>query len=637
MFIRPLKLRNGHIKWDNQCATIHEMFNYNVSLFKAEPHTFGELRNILVNFFQNDSWKSILKFVLPTEDYIPVITIYNELLKQEVIQLHHIPYLLADCTNTEGTLDGIRRQYRLYTFYPEEWYGSEIIWQSKYTTITLQQTNDGEYTIEELRVNTIKQNIALLDGRINNVSPGHNTTLYDTHMRHTQLTPAHNLSGVLQYLFAFYLDTSCVITPIEMPGVSQRNSRIRPSDLRRYLLQHPETEAKLQLNNNRGMYSLEVSIPVSYANRNILYRMFEYSTKVTSLLPFSVRQKNDKTGPLYGIELEVSTRHPIISLIDAQKKQLFFFCKADRSITGQFGNNVEIVTVPCSLASHRKLWHGFFKELPANKDMWDTTSKTNNGMHIHVSRRAFTDEEHIKRFMWFFANPYNYDFQYEISERHNRESLDQYARVPNINQSGRYNLNNLDHLTKVTHWMYRNMISLGHGAMVNLGAHATIEVRLFRGLVSFPTVMKNLEYVDAVLHFTQNKPLEDCTLQEFIHYQRRNVEKYPSLHLFIETIGIEELLLESKVQQTIGHLFNLNNTTPLNILTAIRNSDIPETPELVHYLNKKANEKTYYWNPIHDRIEYFNYEYARLEEHEHRLVEDAVYAQDMEMELGTIE
>lgn len=254
------------------------------------------------------------------------------------------------------------------------------------------------------------------------------------------------------------------------------------------------------------------------------------------------------TTTLFGVELELSTDYDVMDVVSAFGTP-FAICKSDASVNGSKTHSYEVVTVPASLRIQRAMWTKFFRTIDESK--FDTSTKTNNGMHVHVGRDAFrrsngdTNNNHLIRFSYFFNNPANRWFIVAMSER-TADNISGYCNFVNL----------LDYKTKGK--TIANVVKNGNrGKMfaVNHSKAHTIEVRIFKGIVSYSSVIKNLELVDAVLNYTADCSLQECNamgLAKWISSLPKS--RYRALRVYLE----RELGLST--------IFEICSVTEYNIL-----------------------------------------------------------------------
>lgn len=273
---------------------------------------------------------------------------------------------------------------------------------------------------------------------------------------------------------------------------------------------------------------------ITYDQRSTLYTMFEHSTDVIQKVGKPDKTWSDKEGNvnLYGVELEVSTDYGAKDIIDFFP-EIFVICKKDSTITGVKKHPIEIVTVPASLRRHKKMWAAFFKGIDINK--FDTMDKHNNGMHVHVDRNSFEqDGIHLKKFCWFFSSKSMQEFNLIMSER-TKESLEKWSKFAR-------------NATSVAN-VERHTRDLSKYAAVNLGKSQTVEVRLFKGIVSFTSLVKNLEFVDAALEYTRNVSLSQINLKSFLKWLNSlPSSRYRTLRICIGLVDLEEVEFNSALE-----------------------------------------------------------------------------------------
>lgn len=317
-------------------------------------------------------------------------------------------------------------------------------------------------------------------------------------------------------------------------------------------------------------------------NRTPFHTLLNHSTDVLGQLePGDWPEKLPDEGQpvLYGVEIESSTGLPIRDIITAQKK-LFFVCKRDGSISGKFSNNpdsqCEMVTFPMSFRSLRKQWAYWFANVDLTK--FDTSRKTTNGMHVHIGREHFSGEPHLRRLCWFLNNPANHAFLLAVSER-NRESMTQWSphfRIDPTLSKEKAIARTLDLATSV------------RGA-TNLGKRNTVEVRIFRAIVSYATVLKNLEFVDSVFHFTSGCSLLEVTLENYSKWLRNTPKnKYTALKRFLELIEATDYIDVARVREAI-----FNETDPNKIISILKKKNIDVSNKTATILNTEFKKRIF--------------------------------------------
>jgi hypothetical protein len=318
---------------------------------------------------------------------------------------------------------------------------------------------------------------------------------------------------------------------------------------------------------------------ITNEHRDALYRILNYSTNPCNMLQWPRKAEREQKPVLYGVELEIATSYDIRPIIDAQK-ELFFIAKQDGSITGSGRTKAELVTVPMSLRAHKKDWAHWFRKLDYTQ--FDCTTQTNNGQHIHIDRQAFLNNTHRDNFIWFFLNPCNKEFITAMSER-TPSSMAMFAPLPSFGSSAS--------LVKC----YRNIYTLASGmrGAINVSSNKpTVEVRLFRGIVSYASILKNLEFVDAAFHFTQDLRFQQNTLDGFFLWLNglpRN--RYKVLRKYFGMIAKLPMMIDTATLSAT--IYNIND--PVKVIEAVNSSKLKISSHIATILNKNR-KRTYIFN-----------------------------------------
>jgi hypothetical protein len=361
-------------------------------------------------------------------------------------------------------------------------------------------------------------------------------------------------------------------------------TKITASLARRILSdEDPDQErSKCGVEHNAEQFRIVMRQAKRPATREQLGTVLNYSTNVLEYLPFNIRSKTEAKTPLYGVELETATHYHPREVIAAQQ-ELFFICKSDGSISGHGSHKFEMVTVPATFKAHRRLWADWFNKLDYNK--FDTSKNTTNGMHVHIDRKAFT-KEHLNKFTWFFINPANYDFLYEISERPNKNDFMRWAPTPYSHgfHSSNSKLHSLKHAID---------INGGLRGAINYKRDVTVEVRIFKGVVSYATILKNLEFVDSLYYFTLETPALHNTLTNYLAWlDAQPSNRYKLLREFISQL---KNLPQLKVSNTVkDYLYGC--TTPEAIIDKLKKAPFPVTNQHLTVLNRERRKRTFILN-----------------------------------------
>lgn len=323
-----------------------------------------------------------------------------------------------------------------------------------------------------------------------------------------QVSSAFTLAPDILSKMVYYAADKEVLSFRDMnPASDQRRRSVRPSWIAALPNAVYETVAS-----HYGLYQGEFVL--TYETRSSLYRVFQYSQNVLSLLqPKKLDGEPDSTIK-FGVELELATDYPIEALIDAADDP-FFIAKSDSSVSGNKRNKLELVTPPMTALAQKVYWAQWFDNL--SYSMFDTSLETTNGMHVHIGNPSFKDAHHRRQFIWFFARPQNTEFMLRFSAR-SLESFKRYSPVPPIHQGETEDIvvQDIDALVARTRDDHGNPL---RGIVAASKRGGTTEVRLFRGVVSLADITKNLEMVEAAYQFTaQERNPKNLTLQNFLAF-----------------------------------------------------------------------------------------------------------------------
>ena len=196
-------------------------------------------------------------------------------------------------------------------------------------------------------------------------------------------------------------------------------------------------------------------------------------------------------GPRYfGVELEIDgagedneNAQELLDIVNDSYEENQIYAKHDSSLTEGF----ELVTHPMSLTYHCRdmPWQDMMR---AAVRMGYRSHQTDTcGLHVHVSRNAFGDNEEeqdaaIARLLYFFEKHWEELLKFS---RRTAYQMEQWA--------ARYGYKDrpkeiLDHAKKG--------YSKGRYSSINLQNRATIEFRIFRGTLKYNTLIATLQFID---------------------------------------------------------------------------------------------------------------------------------------------
>lgn len=245
---------------------------------------------------------------------------------------------------------------------------------------------------------------------------------------------------------------------------------------------------------------------------------------------------SDNDNVYLGIELEVERGSDGLNREKMAEKisKDFLYFKEDGSLDDGF----EIVTHPMTISyikQNKHVWADILNQLRSNNyRSYDTKTC---GMHIHISKNAFTTW-HLFRFMKFFVD--NSDFVTKISQR-KIANLDRWAALTD-DPSDSYKEYTDDIL------MYKAKKKRGNNKRylaVNLQNDKSVEIRIFRGTLNDSSFFKNIEFVQALYDYTKSISESDMSLQSFFTFIRDNNE-YPYLRKFIADKKLNPFILNPK-------------------------------------------------------------------------------------------
>lgn len=391
----------------------------------------------------------------------------------------------------------------------------------------------------------------------------------------------YRFGGLLGHLTLYLQDMRCFNTSVG----SRIGNSVRPSEVLAGMAQQPDGVVSVVKAGvgSRATWSLWWKLPVNPNDRSSLYAVLSHSANVLDYLPFDKKLlEGPCTETRYGVELECCTDYNMRALIDAQEK-LFFAGKQDGSIQGVGLLKVELVTLPITLSEHKVAWHKLFRVLDYSR--FDTTVDTNNGMHVHVSKKVFgvnrSDDvhksSHLRKFTWFISHPGHLPFILAISER-KKNSLDAWA--PIATYQGMTKGAAFNRAVGMAQQM-RGSVNIPNGK-------PTVEVRLFKGIVSVATILKNLEFVDAVIEFTRNAGIREVGLKYFFSWLDKTPRnKYQFLKTFVKQVKTEELLDGAELFEAI-----FTEENPDRIITILKSKEFPLKNTHIALINKMKGRRT---------------------------------------------
>ena len=205
----------------------------------------------------------------------------------------------------------------------------------------------------------------------------------------------------------------------------------------------------------------------------------------------------------FGCELEINIKDDMESAVDWVLENLgekHVYLKED----GSLSNGFEIVSHPHSYEESKKLWANMSGSAPM------TSHKSGEcGFHVHVSRESLTRLQ-IQKMVVFVNAPENGALIDKIAQRTgNGYCAKKQAVIGRCGQSSsRYEA-------------------------INLCNSKTVEFRIFRGNTRPERLLKNLEFVHALINWVDTVSYRQLTGARFAEYVAANKKEYSNLNKFI--------------------------------------------------------------------------------------------------------
>lgn len=236
-------------------------------------------------------------------------------------------------------------------------------------------------------------------------------------------------------------------------------------------------------------------------------RVHNYSYKPT-LDPWvgaSERPDLNSSTLFFGVETEVEIlERNIDELVRTVCENSLFYCKDDSTIAHGF----EVVTRPFSFSfakQHRELWQPLFDLREHGNSYHSQTT----GMHVHMSRRAFS-RTHLMKFAKFFID--NSDFTYSLSRR-SRDRFRRYGTTSGFDP--------------LPHFLKMGGVGGPRGG-INLQHHNTIECRIFRGTLNPIAYWANIEFLKALHEYTAAASISSVSPEGLMQFARQHAKEYPN-------------------------------------------------------------------------------------------------------------
>jgi hypothetical protein len=220
-----------------------------------------------------------------------------------------------------------------------------------------------------------------------------------------------------------------------------------------------------------------------------------------------------------GIELEAELPNGTYpeSIAEKLRREWIYFQE-----DGSLRNGIEIVTHPLSFAWIKENEKSFSNLLGVCKQSKLKSYSTDTcGIHVHISNRNFSTLDIYKLLRFFYSNRL---FLLQVSQR-KEKYFDQWSA--------------LDHNTREDlKRKAKEKYSGNKYEALNLTHSYSMECRIFRGTLHYPSLMKNIEFVHAAGMFAKQASLKTCVSKEaFKSYVSENKKLYHNLQLFLQKKG----------------------------------------------------------------------------------------------------
>lgn len=223
---------------------------------------------------------------------------------------------------------------------------------------------------------------------------------------------------------------------------------------------------------------------------------------------------------MFGMELEVDDGDCDDNYMNAAEVNRIMkyhtYCCHDGSLNSGF----EIITHPHTYKGMMELpWEEMCRYLIEND--WRGHDTSTAGMHIHISRKAFKDEDAISRFILFFEN--NWEFC-KIFSRRNSVKIRTWA-APYLASTE----NNIIPVKYTKDQVDKAKSGRDRRHCVNLTNRNTVEVRLFRSSLNPNTIRATLELVNLVVdqaNSITDKDAESFTPSMWLKEASDNLKTY---------------------------------------------------------------------------------------------------------------
>ena len=246
-----------------------------------------------------------------------------------------------------------------------------------------------------------------------------------------------------------------------------------------------------------------------------------------------LRCRNEHTKTHYGFELETELKRDASSYdtvyhINDQIGDLIKI-KHDGSLDTGFEIVSHILTFK-KFCSVKNRFNKAFKD--AINDGCYSKRADSTGLHIHISREGFKDADHLARFCqaWYVDK----SFTKYVAQR----DFGQYREWSSMISSNKDYFKNF-----LSGDMYKTWSRNARYNIVNLNNEHTVEIRIFKGILSIEFVSYAIELCELIKRYTEEH--EQIKRMEMIKYiiknATRKLKNFVKLYLIMDKVAIKEV------------------------------------------------------------------------------------------------
>lgn len=344
-------------------------------------------------------------------------------------------------------------------------------------------------------------------------------------------------------------------------------------------LASPLTKSKKTLNNEGVMlyYSQKVdAYKVPFKMLEDEKRLFDFYEeeflKSRKTNPKAI--KHPEQNPIFlGLELEVIAKPDLqdeswfpklIKNIADSKFGDHAIIKSDSSLHSRFG--MEIVTIPATLAYHKKMFEDNFFSKP-NAFHTKIMSNANCGIHVHISKNVLTplkwgqfidfiNSSENKTFIDAMANrpPNIYCVRQKLTGK-NKFGVNVSAKIVARACKGGVVKNGMETSTR-SHDNFSRRIA------VNSDNGQTMEVRMFKSSTDKNNILRKMEFCESLVRFVRNHSTQQMTVYDYVNFiiDSANKKEYPYLVKWLASknyIGHTRKRIQGK--NKLVHVYGTNN------------------------------------------------------------------------------